>query len=67
MVGMAGMAMMADLNFQQSGQVTGSSPQPGTIGGGGTPTDGSLGTLSASLALLPAGLRAVAVFPPFAK
>ena len=67
MVGMAGMAMMANLNFHQSGQATGSLPQPGTIGGGGAPTDGSLGTLKPSLALLPSGLRAVAVFPPFAK
>ena len=63
---MAGMAMMNDLNFQQSGQAVGNSPSPGTLGGGGLPTDASILTLGASLALVPAGLAAVAVFPPFA-
>ena len=69
---MAGMAMMGmmgmmqDMNFQQSGQATGNSPQRGTPGGGGVPSDGGIATLSASLALLPAGANAVAVFPPFA-
>jgi hypothetical protein len=58
-------AMMSDLNFQQSGQAPGSSAQPGTAGGGGTPTDGGIATLSASLALVPAGAIAVAVFPPW--
>ena len=36
--------------------------QPGTSGGGGSPNGASLATL----ALVPAGLNAVAVFPPFA-
>ena len=66
MMGMAGMAMMSDMNFQESGQATGNSPQPGTAGGGGSPGNSAIGTLSASLALVPAGLNAVAVFPPFA-
>ena len=58
--------MMSDLNFQQSGQVSGNAPQPGTVGGGGAPSDGSIGsTLALSLALVPAGLAAVSVFPPF--
>ena len=58
--------MMPNLNFQQNGQATGSSPAPGTGGGGGSPTDTSITTLAASLALVPAGLTAVSVFPPFA-
>ena len=67
MMGIMGMTMMmSDLNFQRSGQVTGGSPSPGTVGGGGSPTDSSISTLSASLALVPTGLAAVAVFPPFA-
>ena len=66
MIGMAGMSMMmSDMDFQQSGQATGNSPQPGTIGGGGSPLDSSIASLAASLALVPAGLAAVAVFPPF--
>ena len=64
---MMGMVMMMpDLNFQQSGEAPLSSPQPGTPGGGGSPTDASIPTLAASLALVPAGATAVAVFPPFA-
>ena len=67
MIGMAGMSMMmSDMNFQQSGQAVGNSPPPGTLGGGGSPLDSSIGTLSASLALLPVGLSVVTVFPPFA-
>ena len=67
MIGMGMMVgMMSDLNFQQSGQAVGNSPQPGTLGGGGSPLDSSIGTLSASLALLPVGLSVVTVFPPFA-
>ena len=66
MIGMMGMVMMmSDLNFQQNGQATGNSPQPGTVGGGGSPLDSSIASLAASLALVPAGLAAVAVFPPF--
>ena len=67
MIGMAGMVMMmSNMNFQQNGQATGNSAQPGSAGGGGLPRDSSIGTLGASLALVPAGLAAVAVFPPFA-
>ena len=39
-------------------------PQPGEPGGGGLPTSPSP-TLAASLALVPAGLIAVSVFPPW--
>ena len=39
-------------------------PQPGDPGGGGLPTSPSP-TLAASLALVPAGLLAVSVFPPW--
>ena len=67
MVAMMGMSMMmSDMDFQQSGQATGNSPQPGTSGGGGSPQNSGSSTLSASLALVPTGLNAVAVFPPFA-
>ena len=66
MVAMMGMSMMmSDMDFQQSGQATGNSPQPGSIGGGGSPFDSNIASLPASLALVPAGLDAVAVFPPF--
>ena len=65
-VAMTGMfMMMPNLDFQQSGQPPASSPQPGTTGGGGSPADTSIPTLGASLALVPAGATAVAVFPPF--
>ena len=37
-------------------------PPPGTVGGGGSPN----GAANSVLALVPAGLNAVAVFPPFA-
>ena len=67
MVGMIGMVMMTDLNFQQVGQVARSSVQPGTIGGGGSPTDNNIPTLNAALNLVPSGLTPVAVFPPFAS
>ena len=66
--GMIGMAMMMpDLNFQQNGGSPGGSTPAGTPGGGGLPTDGSIRTVSLSLALVPLGLSAVAVFPPFAR
>lgn len=58
--------MMPDLNFQQSSSGGGSGAQPGAPGGGGLPTTLST-TLSASLALVPPGLAAVAVFPPFVR
>ena len=65
--GMIGMVMMMpDLNFQESVN-PGGSVSAGTPGGGGLPTDASIPTLSLSLALVPIGLSAVAVFPPFAR
>ena len=64
MIGMV--MMMPDLNFQESVNPRGS-VSAGTPGGGGLPTDASIPTLSLSLALVPFGLSAVAVFPPFAR
>ena len=64
MIGMV--MMMPDLNFQESVN-PGGSVSAGTPGGGGLPTDASIPTLSLSLALVPIGLSAVAVFPPFAR
>ena len=40
-------------------------PQIGGVAGGGFPTDPGISTLPLSLALVPFGLMAVAVFPPF--
>ena len=65
---MAGMAMMMpDLNFQQNGGAPGGSNPVGTVGGGGLPSDQSITTAGLSLALVPLGLLAVAVFPPFER
>ena len=67
-IGMIGMlSVMPDLNFQQGGQAPGGSVGPGSPGGGGLPTNAAISTLSLSLALVPLGLLAVAVFPPFSK
>ena len=67
-IGMIGMlSVMPDLDFQQGGQAPGGSVGPGSPGGGGLPTNTAISTLSLSLALVPLGLLAVAVFPPFAK
>ena len=67
-VSMIGMIMMMKgLNFQGNVNPTGGSVTPGTPGGGGLPTDTSIPTLALSLALVPFGLSAVAVFPPFAR
>ena len=67
-VSMIGMIMMMQgLNFQGNVNPTGGSVTPGTPGGGGLPTDTSIPTLSQSLGLVPSGLAAVAVFPPFAR
>ena len=64
---MFGMAMMLpNLGFQASGTAGGSLPV-GSIAGGGLPTNTAIQTLSLSLALVPLGLIAVAVFPPFAR
>merc|ERR1712083_1150412 len=49
-----------DLTFQGTGGA-------GAIGGGGLPTDFSIITAPLSLALVPLGLAAVAIFPPFAR
>ena len=65
MIGMA--MMMPDLNFQQNGGTPGGSTPAGTVGGGGLPSDGSISTAALSLALVPAGLAAVAIFPPFVR
>ena len=52
---------------------SGAAPTPGgslsvgTTGGGGLPTNTAIPSLSLSLALVPLGLLAVAVFPPFAR
>ena len=43
------------------GDIPANSPQPGEPGGGGLPTPGN-----PALALVPLGLEAVSVFPPFA-
>ena len=65
--GMMAMAMMTpDLNFQQNAGAPSSSIQPGSVGGGGLPSDGGISTAALSLALVPLGLSAVAIFPPFA-
>ena len=66
--GMIGMIMMMpDLNFQEIVNPAGGSVSAGTPGGGGLPTDTSIPTLSLSLGLVPFGLAAVAVFPPFSR
>ena len=69
-IGMFGMAMsLPDLDFQSSGEAPtpGGSLSVGTTGGGGLPTNTAIPSLSLSLALVPLGLLAVAVFPPFAR
>lgn len=64
--GMVGMAMMLpNLNFAAGSPI--GSQGAGTIGGGGLPTDGSIATAAISLALVPLGLAAVSIFPPFAR
>ena len=64
--GMFGMTItMPALSFQTVGSGVGGLPA-GTLGGGGLPTIPSP-TLSLSLALVPPGLLAVAVFPPFVR
>ena len=60
MIGMV--MMMPDLSVNPGGSVS-----AGTPGGGGLPTDASISTLALSLALVPFGLSAVAVFPPFVR
>ena len=50
--------------FSTPGSIPSGAPAVGTPGGGGSPTAPSP-TLAASLALLPAGLTPVSVFPPF--
>ena len=77
-IGMLGMAMsLPNLGFQTSGTVPGGSTGGvgaagadggiGALGGGGLPTNAAIQTLALSLALVPLGLLAVAVFPPFAR
>ena len=63
--GMVGMAMMVpNLNFAGGAP---NSQAAGTAGGGGLPTDGSIATAALSLALVPLGLAALAIFPPFER
>ena len=65
--GMVGMAMMLpNLNFAGANGPQ-SSQAAGTAGGGGLPSDGSISTAALSLALVPLGLAAVAIFPPFER
>jgi hypothetical protein len=69
-IGMVGMAMsLPDLGFQTSGAAPtpGGSLSVGATGGGGLPSNTGIQTLALSLALVPLGLFAVAVFPPFAR
>ena len=77
-IGMFGMAMtLPDLGFQNSGLVpsgsagaaegVGAAGGIGAFVGGGLPTNTAIQTLALSLALVPLGLLAVAVFPPFAR
>jgi len=62
MAGMLGTAMMTNLDFSQGGQA---GVGAAGAGAGGLPTDTSILTLGLSLILVPLGLTAVAVFPPF--
>ena len=79
---MLGMFMMIpNLNFLAQGSAPSGGPSPGGpgggpggsvpqvagLGGGGLPTDSGISSLSLSLALVPLGLMAVAVFPPFER
>ena len=70
-IGMFGTAMtIPDLGFQTSGTVPAAAEgigAAGVLGGGGSPTNAAIQTLALSLALVPLGLLAVAVFPPFAR
>ena len=67
-VAMMGMAMMAaNPSFQEPGSAPPGSPLVGSFGGGGSPRDSQIPTSSLSLALVPLGLLAVAVFPPFER
>ena len=58
------------LNPAPSAIAPGSAPpgvaQPGSDGGGGSPTNLANPSAASAVALVPAGLTAVAVFPPFA-
>merc|ERR1719367_701628 len=56
--------MLPNLNFAGANGPQ-SSQAAGTAGGGGLPSDGSISTAALSLALVPLGLAAVAIFPPF--
>ena len=56
---------MPELSFEENGAPA-DSTQPGTFGGGALPTDGAIASAGVSLSLVPAGLDAIAIFPPFA-
>ena len=69
-IGMLGMAMMLpNLQFQISGEAPtiGVGGSVGSPGGGALPNNFANPTLPLSLALVPLGLVAVAVFPPFTR
>ena len=55
-----------DLNFQERG-ASGCSVAAGTFGGGDLPTNPANPKLSLALALVPIGMIALAVFPPFVR
>ena len=67
-VGMLSLAMLVpNVAFTEQGSAPPGSTLPGAVGGGGSPTDAGISTASLSLALVPDGLKPVAVFPPFTR
>ena len=67
-VGILSLALMVpNLDFTELGSPPPGSPPIGSGGNGGSPTDSGIPTLSLSLALVPAGLTPVAVYPPFSR
>ena len=59
------MLMMPALPAIGAGSAPPGSPAPGSPGGGGSPNVGNNPAAASAVALVPAGLTAVAVFPPF--
>ena len=53
--------------FLGAGNVGTAAAQPGAVGGGAIPTTNVLSTFAAFGLIVPLGLLAVSVFPPFAK
>ena len=60
------MLMMPALPAIEAGGAPPGSPTPGSPGGGGSPNVAGNPSAASAVALVPAGLMAVAVFPPFA-